>query len=88
MTRTDTTSRTGPLGPVITWVVGAVAALKAIPRRGPLDPEAGVSEIAQSIALAALGVLAAVVIVAALQVLGVDVIDMIRDNIMGGGGST
>ena len=85
MTRTDTTSRTGPLGPVITWVVGAVAALKAIPRRGPLDPEAGVSEIAQSIALAALGVLAAVVIVAALQVLGVDVIDMIRDNIMGGG---
>ena len=78
--------RTSPLGPVVAWMASAVAGLKAVARRGPLDAEAGVSEIAQSIALAALGVLAAVVIVAALQVLGVDVIDMIRDNIMGGGG--
>ncbi len=84
MTRHEN-SRTGPLGLVIAWVAGAVAAVKTVPRRSRLDPEAGVSEIAQSIALAALGVLAAVVIVAALQVLGVDVIDMIRDNIMGGG---
>ncbi len=83
MTRRETP--TSPPAPVIAWVAGAVAALKSLSRRGPLDPEAGVSEIAQSIALAALGVLAAVVIVAALQVLGVDVIDMIRDNILGGG---
>lgn len=59
------------------------AALSALAGRAQRD-ESGF-QVAESLALAALGVVAVVALWVLMQALGVDIIDRIRDNILGSG---
>ncbi len=70
-----------PLGLAV--VVSGLTWLAQRPRRG----EGGFT-VAESLAMAAVGVVIIVALWAAMKAVGIDVIDGIRDSIVGGGSST
>lgn len=68
---------------MVRFVIGAVLALSALPRRLRQDDGFSTAELLGN---AALGIAALVAIWGLLQLLGLDVVDMIREQILGGSG--